>query len=400
MRGKFCDRMSSVPVESHLQAQVAAEKAQEGRNSVDSGRGLTYGEYLHLGPLLSSQHLLSSKHAKTVPAEHLFIVTHQAYELWFKQILYDLDIIRHAFMAPTVDETLTLRIVNGLDRCVRIMKLLVDQVLILETMYPLDFVEFRKYLSPASGFQSLQFRLIETKLGVKRENRVKYNAAHYQSAFRAPEDQARLAASEEEPSLCSLVEKWLERTPGLDSTNFWPQYQRGIEAYLRDAKLENDLDPAEWEKTKLSYRSILDEDLHHNLVQQGERRLSHTALKGALLISFYRDQPRFSQPYQILSLLMDIDSLLTKWRYNHVMLVQRMLGSKHGSGGSSGYLYLRSTISDRYKVFLDLFNLSTWLLPRQYIPRLDPDLQLRLTHQAPPTPEESDTDDIFPGFNA
>jgi len=95
-------------------------------------------------------------------------------------------------------------------------------------------------------------------------------------------------------------------------------------------------------------------------------------MRGALLIYFYREQPRFSQPYQILTYLMDIDSLLTKWRYNHVMLVQRMLGSKQGTGGSSGYMYLRSTISDRYKVFLDIFNLSTWLIPRAYIPQLSP----------------------------
>lgn len=97
----------------------------------------------------------------------------------------------------------------------------------------------------------------------------------------------------------------------------------------------------------------------------GERRLSHQAMRGALMIYFYREQPRFSQPYQILTYLMDMDSLLTKWRCNivemrfctsdhhrcslvfadnHVMLVQRMLGSKQGTGGSSGYMYLRSTI--------------------------------------------------------
>ncbi|KHJ84414.1 hypothetical protein OESDEN_15872 [Oesophagostomum dentatum] len=95
-------------------------------------------------------------------------------------------------------------------------------------------------------------------------------------------------------------------------------------------------------------------------------------MKGALMIYFYRDMPRFSQPYQILTYLMDIDSLFTKWRYNHVILVQRMLGSKQGTGGSSGYMYLRSTVSDKYKVFLDLFNLSTWLIPREYIPTLSP----------------------------
>uniref|UniRef100_A0A1I7ZEB4 Peptidase_M3 domain-containing protein n=1 Tax=Steinernema glaseri TaxID=37863 RepID=A0A1I7ZEB4_9BILA len=143
---------------------------------------------------------------------------------------------------------------------------------------------------------------------------------------------------------------------------------------------------AEYEKTRRSFTSILDEKEHDKQVNMCERRLTHQAMKGALMIYFYRDMPRFSQPYQILTFLMDIDSLLTKWRYNHVMLVQRMLGSKQGTGGSSGYLYLRTTgtggssgylylrttVSDRYKVFLDLFNLSTWLIPRSYIPTLSP----------------------------
>ncbi|RVE39872.1 hypothetical protein evm_015478, partial [Chilo suppressalis] len=74
-------------------------------------------------------------------------------------------------------------------------------------------------------------------------------------------------------------------------------------------------------------------------------RLSHKALQGAIMITMYRDEPRFSQPHQLLTLLMDIDSLITKWRYNHVIMVQRMIGSQHlGTGGSSGYQYLRSTL--------------------------------------------------------
>lgn len=127
---------------------------------------------------------------------------------------------------------------------------------------------------------------------------------------------------------------------------------------------------AEYQKQKDSFDTILDPIKYNTFIERGERRLSHKAFQGALLISLYRDEPRFHQPFQVLTLLMDIDSLMTKWRYNHVMMVQRMIGSKVGTGGSSGYHYLRSTISDRYKVFLDLFNLSTYVIPREYIPPL------------------------------
>ncbi|XP_037086365.1 tryptophan 2,3-dioxygenase-like [Pollicipes pollicipes] len=92
-------------------------------------------------------------------------------------------------------------------------------------------------------------------------------------------------------------------------------------------------------------------------------------------------EPRFNQPYQLINLLMDIDELLIKWRNNHVQIVQRMIGSQQvGTGGSSGYQYLRATVSDRYKVFLDLFNLSTFLIPRQYVPPLSRAMQFRLSH--------------------
>lgn len=115
-------------------------------------------------------------------------------------------------------------------------QLLVDHIPILETMTPLDFMEFRDYLSPASGFQSLQFRLIENKLGVKTDHRVKYNQK-YQHVFgddrRANES---LGTSETEPSLSDLVQKWLERTPGLEESgfNFWQKFQESVHRLLND----------------------------------------------------------------------------------------------------------------------------------------------------------------------
>nr|XP_023018705.1 tryptophan 2,3-dioxygenase-like [Leptinotarsa decemlineata] len=112
------------------------------------------------------------------------------------------------------------------------------------------------------------------------------------------------------------------------------------------------------------------------------------------MITFYRDEPRFSQPHQILTLLMDIDSLITKWRYNHMLMVQRMIGATQlGTGGSSGYQYLRSTLSDRYKVFVDLFNLSTFLIPRSYIPPLDDNMKNHLCYWGPIRKNEQEVDE-------
>ncbi|CAD6190404.1 unnamed protein product [Caenorhabditis auriculariae] len=362
------------------------DEAQEGVNKVEMGFGHTYTKYLQLDKLLSAQTLQSELNGQRVDDEHLFIVVHQSHELWFKQILFDIDIVRRLLNNPIVDETKSLRIVSGLDRTVRIFTLLVDQIAILDTMSPLDFVDFRKYLTPASGFQSLQFRLLENKIGVRLERRIKYNAQHYKNVF-DDEDKEALLESERSPSLLILIQNWLERTPGLKPSDendegFWPKYERAVRQFLDDmyesANQESHSEEvrqqllAEYYKTKESFATILDSRQHEGQIKMGNRLLSHDAMKGALMIYFYRDMPRFSVPYQILTYLMDIDSLFTKWRYNHVLLVQRMLGSKQGTGGSSGYMYLRTTVSDRYKVFLDLFNLSTWLIPREYIPSLSP----------------------------
>lgn len=93
------------------------------------------------------------------------------------------------------------------------------------------------------------------------------------------------------------------------------------------------------------YHTIFDQDAHEALVSRGERQFSYKAMQGAIMITLYRDEPRFSQPHQVLTCLMDIDSFMTKWRYSHVMMVQRMIGSQQlGTGGSSGYQYLRSTL--------------------------------------------------------
>lgn len=353
--------------------------------------GVRYSQYLQLDKLLDAQYLVTSS-AKLIHDEHLFIIIHQAYELWFKQIIFELDSIRQLFTASVMDEGKTLLIVHRLTRISVIMKLLVDQFEIMETMTPLDFLEFRGFLEPASGFQSYQFRLLENKFGLHPDFRIQYNQQNYKAVFDNPKHKELIEKSLDELSLLALVSRWLERTPGLETHefNFWKKYDLAVNQWLQTeyyspAMEESDPDVrlvkmAAYEKQKGAFQSILEVDKYNEFLQRGERRMSHKAFQGALLISLYRDEPRFHQPFQIITRLMDIDSLMTKWRYNHVTMTQRMIGSKFGTGGSSGYQYLRATVGDRYKVFLDLFNLSTYLIPRGYIPPLNSRMKRTLSN--------------------
>ncbi|XP_075676252.1 tryptophan 2,3-dioxygenase vermilion isoform X1 [Dermatophagoides pteronyssinus] len=353
--------------------------------------GMLYGEYLHIDKLLSCQEPVTRLVGNEVHDEHLFIITHQAYELWFKQILFEIDSVREIMNKRVKDEANLLKITSRLNRVVLILKLLVDQVTILETMTPLDFMEFRGFLSPASGFQSVQFRLLENKLGIRNDLRTNYGKNYYLKIFEDPNVIDIIKKSEDEHSLCELLQIWLEQTPGLDSPefNFWERYKLVVNEMLEQLRTSAEMETDETLKhngldeynRKLElFDSIFDVSKHNALKSRGDRRFTHKALQGALMISLYRDEPRFNLPFQILLLLMDIDSLITKWRSNHVEMVLRMIGAhQFGTGGSSGYHYLRSTLSDRYKVFVDLFNLSTFLIPRHCIPPLTVAMKKRLS---------------------
>nr|DBA29039.1 TPA: hypothetical protein GDO54_009309 [Pyxicephalus adspersus] len=271
------------------------DSAQDGLNKASKG-GLIYGDYLQLDKVLDAQVLQSELKGNKIHDEHLFIVTHQAYELWFKQILWELDSVREIFQNGHVSKNITMSTT-------------------------------KEYLSPASGFQSLQFRLLENKIGVPEILRVPYNRRHYRDNFKGKENEM-LLKSEEEPTLLGLVEAWLERTPGLEEAgfNFWGKLQanifQGLEEELRLMKAKPDSEDkeeqlAELQKQKEVFTALFDEKRHEHLLSKGERRLSYKALKGALMIYFY---------------------------------------------------------SDRYKVFVDLFNLSTFLVPRHWVPRLNPNV--------------------------
>jgi tryptophan 2,3-dioxygenase len=345
-----------------------------------------YSDYLQLDLLLGSQQLASAADGEPVHDEMLFIIVHQAYELWFKQILWELDEVAKLLAPARVAETAMLRIVARLERITEIQKLLIEQITVLETMTPLDFLEFRNYLIPASGFQSVQFRLIENRMGVRPEDRIKLAGNPYTAAL-SEADRGRVEESEVLPNIFDLVEAWLERTPFLDhgDFHFWDIYQAAVHEMLEHdrgvvatnpnlSEPERESQLKSFGQTFSLYEAVFDETKHKALVSAGERRLSHRAFQAALFINLYRDEPALQEPFRLLTLLMDIDQGFTSWRYRHALMTQRMIGRRVGTGGSAGAAYLTRS-ADRNRVFGDLFQLSTFMIPRSSLPALPVDLE-------------------------
>lgn len=357
----------------------------------DNGTPVYYGTYLQLDQLLSCQTPLSEVHD-----EMLFIVVHQAFELWFKLILYDLGSVLDLFGKDYVDESSVGTAVSRLQRIVEIQRVIIEHFTVLETMTPLDFLEFRDLLAPASGSQSVQFRLIENKLGLLHDRRVHFYHGDYWRNL-SEHDREQVEAAEHEPSLFDVVDRWLARTPFLDfgSFQFWRSFKQAVDEMLeRDQRIVranaalDDEDQAnelqELERTRDRFSLVFDREAHARFVADGEWRLSFDATLAALLILLYRDRPILQQPFRLLTTLIQVDELFTAWRQRHALMVQRMIGAKIGTGGSSGHDYLTRT-ARAHTVFTDLFNLSTYLIPRSLLPVLPPEVEraLSFVNEAP-----------------
>ena len=257
---------------------------------------LGYGSYLRLAELLDLQH------AQSDPAHHdemLFIVMHQVYELWFKQLLHELDAIVELLSADDMLEAHRL-----LHRCIEIQRLLIQQLTVLETMTPNDFLQFRDHLRPASGFQSAQFRAIEFRSGLK--------------------DAAQLPNFHEDGSERVALERRLGEPTVLDA--FWGALQR--RGFDLDAA-----DPAPDEK------------------ERGRRMRA--------LVTIYENSREHRELYLLAEAMLDYDELFVAWRQRHVQMAERMIGAKTGTGGSDGVGYLRSTTSRRF--FSELWEVRSHL---------------------------------------
>jgi tryptophan 2,3-dioxygenase len=259
-----------------------------GRRFGEEGGLLSYGSYLRLPQLLSQQVPL------VVPPVHdelLFITVHQAYELWFKQLLHEIEAARDAMAGRELWRARQL-----LRRSHVIERLLVSQIDVLETMTPQDFLEFRAALAPASGFQSVQFRELEFLSGAKDQGFV----ARFRSLTDA--ERGRLARRLDEPSLWDAY---------LDLLRL-----RGLPAGSDDQVLAS------------LARVARDRDSHDELWQLAEDLLTHDELSGL-------------------------------WRARHVQMVERQIGTKSGTGGSTGAPYLHRRVPMRYYPLL--WELRDWL---------------------------------------
>lgn len=353
-----------------------------------------YHDYLRLESLLGSQKRRSEEIGLPAHDEMLFITIHQVYELWFKQILFELDAVRATFQKDPLPDRDFATAVRRLERVNEILQLSLGQIDILETMTPLDFLDFRDLLYPASGFQSTQWRLFEIKLGLRVEDRLSYNQSPFHKSLPEHQQSAVLTAMDE-PSLYDSVDQWLSRTPFLQMKdyNFWQSYKTAVLDLLNEDRQivqENKSLPPETRERNLkmiagtedTFRSLFDEKAYEDLRQKGLFRLSAKALHAALFIQVYRDEPMLQQPFNLLSALLDLDEVMTTWRYRHAQMAMRMLGRKIGTGGSSGHDYLRDA-TEKHRIFGDLTRLATYLIPRSKIPPLPPEIRKRLEFTTP-----------------
>jgi tryptophan 2,3-dioxygenase len=368
------------------------------------GRPLYYSSYLKLDRLLSCQEPISWLFGDHAHDEMLFITIHQVYELWFKQLIHELDSLRLLFLqdivtskqsapgwqASTDPNRMMNLALHRLDRMVEIQRLLVEQIRVLETMTPQEFLTFRDYLFPASGFQSWQYRLLEVKLGVRAEQRV----SNHWKMHLSEQHQAILSKAEQEPSLFDLINQWLERLPFVVTAeadfNFWDEYQRATERMLAldrafiDREIHAGADRArayrELSRMRNLFRSVYVEEVHQEMVERGQRRMSFKAMAAALLIMLYeRGAPYLQLPHRVLRRLLDLDEGMAQWRFRHVQLVSRMIGSKTGTGGSLGVHYLMLTLESS-RVFTDLGNMAALLIPERLLPALPGKLRHQLEY--------------------
>ena len=321
---------------------------------------LYYGDYIELDKILNSQHPRSFEKMEDGNDEMLFIIIHQAYELWFKQIIFELDLVRGIFARGNINDNTPdmSNAVHKLKRIVKILELVNQQVSVLETMTALDFLEFRNYLLPASGFQSKQFRLIEVKLGLKMEDR--HKKEYYKSTRRgslSESDMQDVTRVEGEHTLKGLIVDWLERMPFFEDRywsngeKFWDAFRRIYQTSLSDN-----------EGGRLA-------EFNKVFFQEGRGDVSPSAMQAALFITLYRDLPIFRQPFELLNTLSEIDELLSNWRYRHFSMVRRMIGLRTGTGGTTGAGYLEGTLSAHY-AFREITEVATFLIERSRLPVL------------------------------
>lgn len=337
-----------------------------------------YHDYLQLDKILHAQFPESVKRGEPAHDETLFIIIHQAYELWFKLLHHEVDsaigILRQPEVNDNSPELQTL--VHRLQRVVTTLRVLVHQIDIMETMNPMDFLDFRDMLRPASGFQSWQFKELEAKLGLKFEHR--HGKEYYVSQLKA-EHVGIIKKAEEEKSLLQLLDEWLVRMPFFEEGENWTSFsttqpaEPGMHPFWQEYRYRLVQSLADVEKGNLQAF----DQVFFSAVPDPERTLSPASSRAALFIMLYRGYPILQLPYQLLNVLLEIDEQLSSWRYRHMNMVHRIIGTRIGTGGSTGKDYLRAA-ADKHYIFKDIARLTGFLIERKRLPVLGREMERRL----------------------
>ena len=341
-----------------------------------------YHDYLELDKVLEAQTPKSGTQGRKPSSdEMLFIITHQSFELWFKQIHHELDFIQEAFAKPTLaDEALSLAHLR-LERICSIYELMIAQFDVLMTMTPLDFLDFRDELVPASGFQSVQFRHLDARLGVKDVREEIASGLPALAATKA-RHMKRLSEEVEKPSLAEQMNAWLERFKfiNVDQFDFETQYRVAVEDHFakeRAILLKTHADHSEALKAQLAsldrslaaFHTIFSDESYRELAEKHGFNLSRRGLVAAIFITLYSEQPLLQLPWRFLKTSQKLNTLMSAWKSKHLAMVRMMIGTRMGTGGSTGEIFLKQSLYQK-QVFQEMAFLASFLLPRSCIPKL------------------------------
>lgn len=345
----------------------------------------SYWDYLALDRLLHLQDGLGDAPAPS-PDELHFIVVHQTFELWFKLVISQLRLARDHLAVPHVPEERVPFVVHHLGRVNEVLKICVDQFRVMETLPPQDFLDFRDKLTPASGFQSFQMREMEILLGLADLQRVAYAGTDPLQHIRGLAETspaaklawARIEQARRETTLRDALLRWLARTPIQGSKPGDAGDDEVVDGFLagyleRVGQHQHAAAERLVEVLGEGARPGVQERIAAGLEQTRaflapEDRVERRARAGLVFIESYRELPLLAWPRLLLDTVVELEEQILLFRNRHARMVERTIGRRVGTGGSSGVEYLDKTSS--YRVFPELWAVRTALLPRDLIPPL------------------------------
>ena len=296
----------------------------------------TYSEYLRLEELLKLQTGVEGETRKISNDELHFILVHQNFELWFKLVINELTCTRNILSSDYVEETKLPQAVHHMERVIETFKLMSQQWRVMETLEPQDFLNFRDELGTASGFESFQMREMESLMGSKWI------------------DGKLVGKPETSNSLYDVTCDWLERTPIQGSVYGSTNDKKNVDDFIADY---------------LSAHKKLYPDTNKDAVNFFEEESSLRRRRaGLVFIESYRKLPLLAWPRKLISTLIELEQSMILWRTSHARMVERMMGRRIGTGGSSGVDYLDMTT--KYRVFVDLWAVRSILIKKEALPEL------------------------------